>query len=312
MSDRILVIKLGALGDFFQASGPFSAIRDHHSKDHVTLLTSPPYVDFAQESSWFDEVWIDDRPNLAAVGQWLGLRRRLRDAGLKRVYDLQTSERSGHYYRLLWPGPRPEWSGIAPGCSHPHANPDRDYMHTIDRQAEQLAMAGIASIPEPDCSWVNADTTRFQLESRYVLLMPGGAAHRSAKRWPSEHYLTIGRQLVSNGIQPVLIGSREEKSQFGAIADAEPAIRDLSGETRLQDLVALARDAVAALGNDTGPMHIAAMAGCPTTVLFSSDSDPALCAPQGPHVTVIHRPSLSEISPAEVFAALTSDMRTQS
>ena len=34
---RILVIKLGALGDFVQALGPFAAIRRHHAGDRITL-----------------------------------------------------------------------------------------------------------------------------------------------------------------------------------------------------------------------------------------------------------------------------------
>ncbi|HAK62204.1 MAG TPA: ADP-heptose--LPS heptosyltransferase, partial [Alphaproteobacteria bacterium] len=42
MKQRILVIKLGALGDFILAMGPFKAIRHHHAGAHITLLTTPP------------------------------------------------------------------------------------------------------------------------------------------------------------------------------------------------------------------------------------------------------------------------------
>ena len=45
--------------------------------------------------------------------------------------------------------PAVEWSGIAPGCSHPHGNPRRDSLHTIERQAEQLAAAGIGVLQRP-------------------------------------------------------------------------------------------------------------------------------------------------------------------
>ncbi|HZT52668.1 MAG TPA: ADP-heptose--LPS heptosyltransferase, partial [Stellaceae bacterium] len=40
---RILVIKLGALGDFVQAMGPAAAIRAHHPRAEITLLTAAPY-----------------------------------------------------------------------------------------------------------------------------------------------------------------------------------------------------------------------------------------------------------------------------
>ena len=45
---RILVIRLGALGDFAQSFAPFAAIRDHHRNDSVTLLTTAPFVELAR------------------------------------------------------------------------------------------------------------------------------------------------------------------------------------------------------------------------------------------------------------------------
>ncbi len=59
---RILVIKLGALGDIVQAAGPFAAIRRHHSGDHVTLFTTAPFIGLLEQAPWFDELWIDERP----------------------------------------------------------------------------------------------------------------------------------------------------------------------------------------------------------------------------------------------------------
>ena len=43
MSQRILVIKLGALGDFIYALGPMAAIRRHHKDARITLLTTAPF-----------------------------------------------------------------------------------------------------------------------------------------------------------------------------------------------------------------------------------------------------------------------------
>ena len=172
----ILVIKLGALGDFVQALGPMAAIRRHHPDARIVLITQPALAPLARASGYVDEIWLDARPPLWAVSAWLALRRRLREERFARVYDLQTSDRSGWYFRLYWPGPRPEWSGIARGASHPHANPARDHMHTIERQAEQLQMAGIAEVPLPDVGWADADVSRFALPLHTALLVPGGAA----------------------------------------------------------------------------------------------------------------------------------------
>ncbi len=302
--DRILVIKLGALGDMVQAEGPFQAIRRHHGRAHITLLTTLPFVDFARATGCFDDVWVDARPRGLDLGGWLDLRRRLRGGRFHRVYDLQTSDRSSLYFRLMLPGRRPEWSGIAPGCSYPHANPRRDAMHTLERQAEQLAQAGIAAVPAPDLGWAQADVRRFGLAEPYVLLVPGGAAHRPAKRWPADRYRALATRLRAAGATPVLIGGPGERALTALIALGLEGVRDLAGETGLLDLAVLARGAAAAIGNDTGPMHVAAAAGCPTVVLYSGQSDPALCAQRGPAVTILRRDSLADLPLAVVLAAL--------
>lgn len=302
--NRILVVKLGALGDIVQATGPFAAIRAHHADDHVTLLTTRPYAGFLEASGWFDAVEIDSRPGWRDPKDWLELRRRLRAGGYDRVYDLQTSNRSSFYYRLFWPGRVPEWSGIARGCSHPHANPRRDFMHTVDRQAEQLAMAGIDAVPPPALDWVTSDIARFGLPDRYALLVAGGSAHRPEKRWPTGGFARLARRFAEQGIVPVLLGTRAEADVNATIAAFSDAAVDLTGETGFADIVGLARGAVAAVGNDTGPMHLIATAGAPSKVLFSQFSDPALCAPRGPAVEIIRRPLLQDLTVDEVEAAL--------
>ncbi len=303
-STPILVIKLGALGDFVQALGPFAAIRRHHARAGVTLLTTAPFRDFGQASGYFDDVWDFGRPAAADIAGWLKLRRRLRAAGIGRVYDLQTSDRSCFYYRLFWPGPYPEWSGIASGCSHPHANPERDRIHTVERQADQLAVAGISEVPAADLSWADADLVHFQLPTRFVLLAPGGAAHRAGKRWPAENYGALARALSDRGLATALIGARAEADVMAAVRAAFPQALDLSGQTNLFDLAALGRRAAAAVGNDTGPMHLIAGVGCRSVVLYSGDSDPALCGQRGPEVTILRREPLAELAVSEVLGAL--------
>ena len=303
-ASRILVIKLGALGDFIQAMGPFRAIREFHRGARVTLLTTAPFAALARKCGYFDEVWVDDRPNLLQLPSWLRLRLRLRGAGFTRVYDLQTSDRSGVYFRLFWPGVAPEWSGIAGGCSHPHDNPERDSMHSLDRQAQQLARTGIAETPAPDLSWMSADISRFGLEGDFVLLAPGGAAHRPAKRWGAESYGALARHLTGQGLTPVLLGGHDDAQVMAAIAAACPEIRNLCGETELEDIAALAREARGAVGNDTGPMHVIAACGCPSLVLFSGDSDPDLCAPRGADVHILRRDPLAGLGVEEVVASL--------
>ena len=300
---RLLVIKLGALGDFVLATGPFAAIRNTHPDDEITLLTTAPYAEIAEASGYFDEVWIDERPspiNLIAIHK---LRFRLRRGRFYRVYDLQTSGRSSWYFHLMKGFTRPQWSGIAFACSHPHRNPSRNRMHTIERQSDQLVVAGIAETPLPDLSWLTSDISRFGMPDRFVLLIPGGAVHRPAKRWPVEAYRALAAQLTDQDVTPVIIGGPHEADLAAEIAAGTGAIF-LTGQTSLADVAALSRAAAAAIGNDTGPMHIAAICGCPSVVLFSKASDPSITAPRGDDVTVLQHDNLADLPVSEVADAL--------
>jgi ADP-heptose:LPS heptosyltransferase len=291
----ILIIKLGALGDFIQALGPLAAIRGHHPDQSITLLTSPLFEPLARASGLVDFIQIDPRPRGVQLGKWLELRRFLINSDFERVYDLQTSDRSSFYYTLFFPGPKPDWSGIARGCSHPHTNPNRDFMHTVDRQREQLNMAGIDDVPKTDLTFADADLSTYGLPEKFGLFVPGGAAHRPEKRWPVPQFKNVARQMSGIGIVPVIVGTKDETNIAQEIVAGMDVGIDLTGKTDLLTLAALAKKATLAIGNDTGPMHMMAAAGCPSIVLFSDNSNPDLCAPRGDQVRIIHASNLADL-----------------
>jgi ADP-heptose:LPS heptosyltransferase len=297
---RILVIKLGALGDFIHAFHAFAAIRARHRGSQVTLLTTAPFAELARASPWFDAVLTDPRApwwNLAA------LRRIARTiGGFDFVYDLQTSRRSNRYFR--WAG-RPPWSGIAAGSSHPHANPARDAMHTIERQREQLAAAGVTEFPVPERGWLTARGHRHGLAEPYAMLMPGGAGVGDVKRWPVDRFAAMAGWLSARGVTPAVIGGQSEVALAKAILTACPGV-DLTRQTSIEDIAALAGHATLVLGNDTGPVHLAAAAGAPTIVLFSAAGVPDQAAPRGPAgewTTILRSPVLADLAVERVQEA---------
>ncbi|MDB5363474.1 MAG: glycosyl transferase [Rhodospirillales bacterium] len=306
---RILVIKLSALGDFIQALGPMAAIRRQHQGDHVTLLTTAPFAQLARQTGHFDRIEIDRRSQPLDVRGWLGLRRTLRTGGYDRVYDLQTSQRSSFYARLWWPGARPEWSGIAAACSHPHANLLRNPQHTITKQAEQLMMAGIHPVPLPSLPREDGQLPPELIGRPFALLIPGSSPRHPGKRWPAQRYGELAQALAGRGLLPVVLGSKSEHGLAEAIRRAAPSAIDLTGRTELADLVSLARAAIIAIGNDTGTSHIAAAGGAPLVALFSGESDPARCAPRGAKVTVLRRAPLADLGLTPVLAAVDAALK---
>ncbi len=299
---RLLVVKLGALGDFVHAFHGFAAIRAARPDSHITLLTTRPFVDLARAAPWFDDVAVDARApwwNLPAIRRTLRVIR-----AHDYVFDLQTSRRTARYFVLAG---RPPWSGHVPGCSHPHANPARDSMHTIERQREQLEAAGVTQRPPPERGWLSALGHRHGLIGAYALLVPGGAGVGAVKRWPVGRYAAAAAWLAARGITPVVIGGRAELPLGAAIRAQVPGARDLAGQTSIPDIAALAQGAVLALGNDTGPLQLAAAMGAPTVALFSAATVLAQAAPRGPHgewATVLQVDRLEALPEQAVLQAL--------
>jgi ADP-heptose:LPS heptosyltransferase len=335
---RVLVIKLGAMGDFIQALGAMRVVRAAHPSARITLLTTEPFEAFARACPYFDIVEADGRPK--DIKGRTELIRRIRQAGYDMVYDFQTNSRTEQYFAGL-AGRKPLWSGAAEGASHPHRNPARQYMPPLERLAEQLVHAGLRPGPPgepsgwiegyplfPDLSWIRPafrNPPRFQpeyfsLNGPYALLVPGSSSEHPERRWNAAGYVAVAKWLADGGVAPVIIGARSEGEVGGQIARGEPRARNLVGRTDLFQLATLAERAVMVVGGETGPMHLAVAAGAGGVCIcqqawtaemaaeFGSVWNPALnlarAAPVGRSpVAVLYAGSLDAIAPEDVMRA---------
>jgi ADP-heptose:LPS heptosyltransferase len=303
---KVLVIKLGGIGEMVLAFPAFERIRQAHPKARITLLTTEPFAALATSSPFFNAVEADGAPKDPA--SWTGLILRLRRAHYDRVYDLQNDSATNLIFQGLRPM-APQWSGTAVGCALPHRNRQRARMHLLERQADQLKEAGIwpdaptrpLSAPPPDISWILARSAHPRSitvaggHRPLVLLAPGSPAGEPELRWPTEQYAGLAKRLTEAGYDIVIIGALGESSLAHTIQRQVPRARDLTGRTDFVQIAALGARAALAVGNDMGIMHLITAAGAPTIALFSSATDPALAAPRG-HVTVLHAAVLKDLT----------------
>ena len=307
------MIKLGGVGEVVMAFPAFERIRHAHPLAKITLLTTEPFAALARSSPFFNTVEFDGAPK--GPGGWTALVLRLRRAHYDRVYDLQNDATTHLLFQALRPF-APPWSGTAPGCALPHRNPQRERMHTLERQAEQLHDAGIwpdapikpLSAAPPDISWILARSAQPRSISvagghrPLVIMAPGASPKKPDKQWPVDRYGELAKRLQDEGFDIVVIGALHESELARAIQRKAPRARDLTGRTDFAQIAALGARAALAIGNDTGALHLIAAAGAPTIALFSSASDPAITAPRG-HVTVLHSPDLKDLPVEQVVRA---------
>jgi ADP-heptose:LPS heptosyltransferase len=301
--DSILVIKLGALGDFIQTFEAFSDIRAHHAGAQIVLLTTPLFAALARRAPWFDEVWTDGRPRWTEIPVWARLAARLRRAHFTRIYDLQYNRRTAIVYRLVGGRHGPPWLGKTPGCAFPEPTYSAG-ADNVGRLRAHLASAGAPSAGPLDLSWLAADVADIKPAGRFVLMAPGCSPHRPRKRWPPENFARLGSALVGRNDRVALVGTKADRDVIDAIRARLPEAVDLGGRTDLFELASLARAAAAFVGNDTGPTFLAAAVGAPTLTLMSSETDERRMAPRGAASRWIKRDNLVDLSVEDVEAAL--------
>src|SRR5438874_1512510 len=182
----------------------------------LSAIDFPPGTPLHHFFAWNEAAWLPDRRyRLARDPDRLPASpagKRLSDSlaaaigNPDRVYDLHTATRSNVYAWLLLPG-MPEWSGIAWRSSHPHANLDRDRQHTLDKQAEQLLMAGIYPTKLPALPPLDRKLPERLEDRDFVVLVPGSSPRHPAKRWPGARFAMLARALDAKGYLPVVVGS---------------------------------------------------------------------------------------------------------
>ena len=100
---NILIIKHGSLGDIAQASGAIQDISDHHKNDDLYLLTTKPYINLFKKNSNFKDIILDKRLSRFNLIYLYLLMRKLKKFKFSKVYDLQNSNRTNFYKKILFP-----------------------------------------------------------------------------------------------------------------------------------------------------------------------------------------------------------------
>lgn len=313
---KLLVIKLSAFGDFMISMGCFKSIRYYYPNSKITLLTTKSFEKLAKQSRYFDEILIDDKPRKYNPFGLKALRAKLRSKPFDLIFDLQLNNRSTFYHRLMWDVPfikkgktQGKWAGIDKKAEF--YTPDLRYVvppvHAIERNEAVLIASGIDAkkIVKPDLSWMKGDLSPFNLPDKFAMIMSGCAPTNPEKRWPKDYFVALCRYLCDQEVLPVLVGGAAEEEINRFIEQQEPRVLNLTSKTKFDDLAELGRKATIAIGNDTGPTHVASMAGAPTMAFFClKASNPIQSGPVGKKVHILQADDLSTIMPEDAIQAL--------
>lgn len=151
----------------------------------------------------------------------------------------------------------------------------------VDRYAQLAQAPGEPlklPLPEPrlahDAARGAATLAALGLEStRRAVAMCPGAEYGPAKRWPTQYFATLARELGQRGYDVWLLGSTKDVPVADDIVrQAEGAARSLCARTSLIQAVDVISQAALVVTNDSGLMHVAAALDIPLIALYGSSS----------------------------------------
>ena len=282
---RILIIKFGGLGDFILSLYAMSYIKDHHAKDEISILTENLYFELAQKSRLFERIYTIKR-NFFYFFDRLEIKKKININSFHIIYDLQTSKRSSSYYSLF-NKKNVKWSGIVKNNQYFHSNINRDNIHTLERQKDQLKQANIKSFKKPNFDWLFDNKLYLKMKKPFALVVPGGSAKRKYKRIPKDFFVKIVNYLNKKLITPILIGSDDEIDLCKFISSKSDNVINKCCKLNILEIAYLSKNAFIVIGNDTGTMHLSALSGSKTIVIFTKFSNPELCSPIGKKVEIL-------------------------
>jgi heptosyltransferase I len=134
-------------------------------------------------------------------------------------------------------------------------------------------------------AWAQAEIGRLGIAS-FAMMNPG--AGWGAKQWPAERYGQVARALALHNIKTLVNAAAGEEPLAQAVVEASKGNAFLIS-CGIGQLIALTRRARLFLGGDTGPLHLAAALGIPVVGLFGP-TDPARTGPFGTKAAALRHP----------------------
>ncbi|GAB6036214.1 hypothetical protein JCM15519_07730 [Fundidesulfovibrio butyratiphilus] len=354
----ILAMELGHLGDLVLALPALTALRRTFPDARLTLVCSPANLDLALRLCDVDEVVAQPlfHPR-SEEGLLPGRGPRLVEELTGRRFDLAVDLRRHPESRPLLDGIQANLrAGYAPDANGPNGSGptgniclpliDRvadlaGYVDKLHAAAQKFALAVACAPPQRRSGLVlNECLPRLvsRLDRRVVLerfnlpagrplvgLHPGSGS--SMRRWPISFWAELADRLIRDKTAHILLLGASDEAQLAgqvlAVCSRPDSVTTLAGQLCLNDFCDLLPHLDGFVGNNSGPCHLAGIAGVATVTPWSGQVSPREWLAMGPRTLCVwaatpcapcyrsllehcpfNRLCLQRVSPAAVFDAL--------
>ena len=301
---RILAVKLADLGDLLAVTPALQAIRAAHPSAQIDLLVPPASAELLGDAPFIDRIITFDKfafDSLRSVLNPLSVARSfLFLLKLRRTrYDAVAIF---HHFTMRWGAVKFAMLALATGAkiragldngrglflSRRVADTGFGAMHEIDYWLQVASLLGAdpyggwrPKLPVSQADREEAGTLLASLGGNngpLVAVHPGAGAYSRARIWPVEGFGEVARNLIrAYNARIVIVGGPDEVDSAAKLESliGEGVVLNLAGRTGIHETAAVLERCDLFVGNDSGPMHIAAAMGVPVVAIFGPSNSQA-------------------------------------
>lgn len=300
--ERILVVKLDHLGDVLLATPVFSNLRRAYPNTELHTLTGTWSRVVLEKHPDVSKVIEYNSPAFCRTGQPTSFKQtfQLYRALRRQKYDLMVELRSD--WRVVWFAflrltPK-RLDRAALQVANKLGLAQFTGTHETTRNLDVLKQASIPipvqtttfSVTAENKEWASDFLATHQIDREHPLIAIHPGSPIELKRWLPERYAELADWLIAQkGAQILFVGVKDE---IEIITDIQTRMRgesiNIAGETTLTQLASILHRCTVFIGNDSGPMHLAAAVGIHTIGLYGP-GDPIRFGPVGEKCQTIRR-----------------------
>ena len=275
---RVLLIRLRSIGDTVLMTPCLAALKNLDSSIDVTVLSEPLSAPILEDHPLVDHL-IVARPS---IRERAGLIARLRRAEFDVAFNMHggttatlLAAMSGARHKVGYHGYRQSWMLNARAPS-PDVLLGRKSVHSVEQQLALMSWTGVPFPERPQLSLGSSPADLAAMRSRlssaglsnFAVIAP--AAAFEAKQWPAKRFAAVADYLSRKfALSSVVIAGPGQEQIAREVCEAAGQSKPIAvtGLT-LKQVIALMALSRLYVGNDSGPMHIAAATGRPLVVVF--------------------------------------------
>ncbi len=305
--NRILVIKLRAIGDVVLATAVLPNLRRAFPRAEIHFMTEKPSLDAVRGNPFVDRVLSVPPDPLAKplrMSSWkafIRCIRGLRNANYDMILDLFGNPKSAW---LTWFSGAPVRAGFnfrgRKFAYNEKITPRGDRVHEVEFNLDAVRAVGVPVVyRRPFFSFSGKDEAVIDrwieqngLHRKFRIALHFWGSWE-AKRWGLEHFAGLAERLVQKyHARVILLWGPGEKAQAERIQRLTGRQAILAPTMTLKQLGALLSKCRLVVANDSGPMHIAAAVGTPTVGIFGPTAW-KLQGPYGKHSVAVYKKDLA-------------------